>query len=158
MFPVRKTRQELEATINGGQIKIAGADIIDLIVNSIKPYVGGNDALCALHALDVTDKHKLLIPLLSVSALTNVNARIGGITFTNCSFTVSSDRVLNVGSFPDGELKIEGKATPAIGIAFDKGTMEGEPVVPTLHQLSQIVSGVVDAIEKAYLARAKTGP
>jgi len=152
-FPFRDTRQELVGTITGGEMKIAGADIISLIVDKIKPYKGGDDGLCALHSLDITDKHRLLIPVASVTALTNVNARFGGVTMTRCTFTVGGGGVINIASGgPD--LQIEGHGTPAFGISFSEvEVFEGQPVVPTLHQLSKLVAGVIEAVEKAYLAR-----
>jgi hypothetical protein len=156
-FPFRDTRKELIDTINGGQIKVAGIDIVDLIVDTIKPYKGGNDALHAIHSLDITDKHRLLIPTASISAFTNVNARVGGMTFASCSFVVGKDGIINIGAFPAGsDIQIEGHATPAFDIRFDEGqALSGESVIPTLHQLSQLVFSVIETIEKAYLARAK---
>ena len=153
-FPFRDTRQELEATINGGEIKIAGSDIIAVLLDVIKPYnKGGDSTLCALHSLDIIDKHRLLIPTVSVAALTHVNAKIGPMTFTDCTLVVGQGGVLNLASMP-GDVEIEGHGQPAYAILFDKGQVfEDQAVVPTLLQLSQLVSGVVHTIEKAYLAR-----
>jgi hypothetical protein len=153
-FPFRDTRQELEATINGGEIKIAGSDIIAILLDVIKPYNnGGNVTLCALHSLDIVDKHRLLIPTISVAALTHVNAKIGPMIFSDCTFMVDQSGVLNLASMP-GDVEIEGHGQPTFAIFFDKGQVfEGQAVIPTLLQLSQLVSGVVNTIEKAYLAR-----
>jgi hypothetical protein len=154
-FPFRDTRQELEATLNGGEIKIAGADIITLIVDIIKPYKGGNDSLCALHSLDIADKHRLLLPVFSVAALTDVNGKAGGVTFTNCTFAAGESGILNVLGMP-GKFEFQGYGKPAISISFDKAQpLEGQPVIPTLQQLAQIVLGVIQTVEKAFLARRK---
>jgi hypothetical protein len=155
-FPFRETKQELEAAINGGEIKIAGPDIVTVLLDNIKPYNnGGNNTLCALHSLDVIDKHRLLIPTISIAALTHVNAKIGPMILTDCTLVVGQGGVLNLASIP-GNIEIEGQGQPAYAILFDKGQVfEGQAVVPTLLQLKQLVSGVVQTIEKAYLARAE---
>lgn len=154
-FPIRNTKKELEATLNGGEIKIAGTDIIALILDVIKPYKGGNDTLCALHSLDIADKHKLLLPIISVVALTHVNAKAGGIIFTDCTFAVGEGGKLNILGMPRN-FELQGYGKPAIAISFDKGQpLEGQPVVPTLHQLSQVVLGIIQTFEKVFLARGK---
>lgn len=87
----------------------------DRCLKSVSPaYVLSTEfgTLCALHSLDVTDKHRLLIPIASVTALTNLNARIGGMTFVNCALTVGNGGVINIASMPEGDLYIEGYGTP----------------------------------------------
>lgn len=154
-FPFRDTRKEVEDTINSGEIKIAGKDIIDLILDVIKPYKGGDDALCALHSLDIADKHRLLIPTVTVAGLRNVNAKVGNVTLKNCRFAVDEGGVLQIATMA-GDVEIHGDCDPAFAVLFDKGqTFQGQPVIPTLHQLSQLVSGIVETVEKAYLARTK---
>jgi len=151
-FPIRETRQELEGAING-EIKIAGPDIVDIILNAIKPYRGGNDSICALHSLDIADKHRLLIPIISVAALKRVNIKAGPATFTDCTFGVGADGVLNILGMP-AKFEIQGTAQPSFNILFDKDQVfEGEPVVPTLKQLSELVFSIIDTIEQAFLAR-----
>lgn len=153
-FPFADTRQQLEATIKRGEIKIAGSDIIAVLLDVIKPYKNGGDTtLCALHRLDIIDKHQMLIPTVSVAALRHVNANIGVMTLTDCTLTVGQGGVLTLASMP-GDVEIEGHGEPTYAILFDKGQVfEGQAVVPTLLQLSQLVSGVVHIMENAYLSR-----
>lgn len=152
-FPIRDTKEELEATLKGGEIKVAGADIVTLILDVIQPYKGGNAPLCALHSLDIADKHRLLLPVASVAALTNVNGKAGGAIFKNCTFAVGEGGILNILGMP-GKFEFQGYGKPAIAVSFDKGQpLEGQPVIPTLHQLSQVVLGVIQTVEKAFLAR-----
>lgn len=159
LFPFQSDRNQLIATINGGKIKAAASAIIDLIIDTIKPYKGGNDPLCALNDLDIVDKHRLLIPITHVTALVGVDmADERGNTFTNTTLMVGKGGQLKpVASNSTFKITKQGKA--AIGVFFDKGQVfEGKPVIETLHQLSQLVSGVVQTIEKAYLARAQAKP
>ena len=155
-FLVRDDRDKLITAINDRKIKAAPKSIIDLIVDTIKPYKGGNDALCALHDLDILDKHKLLIPVASVNAL------MGAVVEDDSHNVFNFGRIM-VG--PSGKLnlvktaskmKITKPGQPAFALLFDKGyPFEGQPVIPTLHQLSQLVSGILQTIEKAYLTLGK---
>lgn len=154
-FPFHKSRQELEAIINSGEIKIAGADIIDLILNVIKPYKGGNDALYGLHQLDITDKHRLLIPIFSVTALKRMYLTAGSLIFENFSATIGDGGEIGILHTPNKfEFKVQDYGEATCHILFNKGQIfEGQSVIPTLHQLSQLVSRVIETIEKAYLVR-----
>jgi hypothetical protein len=151
-FPFGETRRDLETTLNK-EIKAAGTDIVNLILDVIKPYKGGNDPLYALHRLDIDDKHRILIPTISIASLVNVNVRAGPITMNDCTLSVGPGGILNLLQMP-GPFEMQGSGKPIFSVLFDKGQIfEGQPIVPTLHQLSEIVSGVIEAIEKTYLAR-----
>lgn len=154
-FPVRETRQELVGALNGGEIKVAGQDICDLILDVIKPYKGGNEPLWSLHQLDIIDKHRLLIPIVSVTQLSGVCAHTeNNVRFENIGLLVGEGGRLNVIA-TSAKLHITNYGQPTFGVFFRQGEpFENQPLVPTLHQLAQIVTGVVQAIEKAYLARA----
>jgi len=155
-FHFRDTRDELIKTINSGKIKAAPRAIIDIIIDTIKPYEGGNDPLCALHNLDIMDKHKLLIPVASVTALVGASAEDErGNRFEFVNLVVGQGGKLNMVS-TDSNLNITNQGQPSFDVIFSKGQIfDGQPVIPTLHNLSQLVSGVVQTIEKAYLAIGK---
>ncbi len=151
-FPVRKTREEVEGALRKGDIKIAHPDVIACILDEIKPYKGGNDALLSLHEMDITDKHLLLIPVVSVAGLTHVYGRAGGIRFEDCTFTVSGGGELGIARMP-GDFELQSQGQPTFTIVFGRGqALQGQSVIPTLHQLAQLVSGIVQTIEKAYAA------
>jgi len=151
-FPIRETRQDVETSLNR-EIKIAGSDIVNIILNVIKPYRGGNDAIYALHSLDIIDKHRLLIPMITVAALNHVNIKAGSTTFTDCTFGVGAGGVLNILGMPS-KFEIEGTAQPSFNVLFDKDQVfKGKPVIPTLKQLSESVSGIITAIEQVFLSR-----
>lgn len=151
-FPFRETRQELESAIPGGKIKFAPQTIIDLITDTIKPYKGGNNPLYALNDLDIIDKHKLLIPTISVTSLVGVSiVDSGGNRFYDITLRVGQGGTLHPISTPHN-INITNNGQPTFNVFFDKGQVfEGQPVIPTLHQLSQLVSGIVQTIAKAYL-------
>jgi len=71
-FPVRETVDELEAALRGREIHIASPPLFELIVDQIKPYDGGNFGVWQIHHLDIRDKHRLLIPILSSANITGI--------------------------------------------------------------------------------------
>lgn len=152
-FFVRDTREELVAAISSGEIKIAGQDICDLISDTIKPYKGGNDPLWALHQLDIMDKHKLLIPTIGVVQVTVDAYDDNGNQFVNNTLGVGAGGRLQAIA-TSARMHITNYRNPAFGVFFPEGAIfKGQPLVPTLKQLAQLVSGVVETIEKALLAR-----
>lgn len=151
-FLIRDDREKLVAAIADRKIKAVPKSIIDLIVDTIKPYKGGNNALCALNDLDIMDKHKLLIPVTSITALVGVSMEDNRCnSFHDMTFAVGPGGKLNAIK-TDSVMKVTNQGTPAFAVVFAKGQpLEGQPVFPTLHQLSQLVSGIVQTIEKEYL-------
>ncbi len=147
-LPFTETRQKLEDTIQRGKIKTAGAIVADFIVDTIKPYRGGNDTLFALHDLDIVDKHRLLIPVLSLAA-------IGGVSFFTRDGRAFENAAIDFGPCAESDSKVvryPGKITkhgkPALLILFDKDQpFEGHSVIPTLHHISDYVSRTIDAFE-----------
>ncbi len=152
-FPFRKTRDELVATLDGRKEQPLPAAIIGLIVDTIKPYPGGNDALYSLHQIDIMDKHKLLVPVLTIAGLTGVDMiDENGNAFYGTTLAVPQGKKLNAISF-SGAVKITNYGKPAFNVLFDEGqAFEGQPVLPTLYQLSQLVVGTVNAMESTILA------
>jgi hypothetical protein len=156
-FPVRKTRRQLVDAVNGGDIKLAGADIIDMIVNVIKPYAdeGGDTAVWALHRLDITDKHRLLIPVVKVVAVRGVDAEdeSGNVTRGN-TFSISRDGwFFAIGTPTQLHITNYGQPTGDIFFGQREEVVGGQPIVPKLLQLSQLVADIVEAFETKLLAR-----
>ncbi len=156
-FLFRDTRQELENSIAQGDLKNIGTDIISLLLDGIKPYkIGGNSVLYTINNLDIIDKHRLLIPTITIGALRHVNATIGGLTLFDCNFVVDPGGVVNIASMPRVAATtsyVSGQ--PVYTLLFDKSCefVENKPVIPCLSQLIEATSIVVSDVEKTYLAR-----
>ena len=120
-------------------------------MNTIRPYKGGNDALCALHDLDIIDKHRLLIPTINYTAVRGVSAEdFQGTKVINCHFMVGPGGVLN-GIKAGPGFKITNHGQPTYLVLFDKGTIfEGKPIIQTLHGLSQLILNTIKEVEKGY--------
>lgn len=153
-FPFFKKRSEVLGAINNGKIKAAGQDIIDLIVDTIKPYQGGNDALYGLHDMDILDKHLLIVPVLAMTSVDIIEAEgAQGSGMENVRIQAPQGNVFNVIRTPD-RLHIKKYGNPTFDVRFGKAQIfDNNSVISTLHQLSQLVTDVVQTIEQAYLAR-----
>ncbi len=134
--------------MKGGKISQAPKAIIDLIMDVIKPYKGGNDALWALHDLNILDKHRILLPVMQLNAVNGIRFEYeGGKKGSIGTWIVSRVRAARH-DVPGQNTKITDKGDAAILILFDNGLpLEGKPVIPTLEQFTELVSGIVEAIE-----------
>jgi hypothetical protein len=153
-FPFRHTRQELEAACNGGSIKLASGAVISAIIDEIKPYRSGNDPLYDLHDLDILNKHLGIIPILAEIQFQDVAMRFGLKHIESFGFMPTCDIVVATESridTPAGRIQPKGYRNPPFQILFGPGSFEYRSVIPTLHQLSQLVSGCIDALAKAYI-------
>ena len=152
-FPFFETRQEVVGQMDSGKIKAAGHEICDLIMNTIKPYRGGNDTLYGLHDLDIVDKHRRLIVILDVVSITIDAEDENGKLPVELVARIGPNGLLNAG-FGSGKLHIKNYEQPILDIRFGSGEIfAGDSVIETLNKLSQLVSGVVHAIEQKYIAR-----
>jgi hypothetical protein len=151
-FPFRETRNELEAAIKGALITQASKTIADLIVNVVKAYKGGNDALWTLHELNILDKHRLLLPVIHVGVLHGVGLEDDrGNQFTGLTMLVEAGRV-HIPSIPGhagDNFKITNKGKPTLSVFFAEGLpTEGQFVLPTLICFVELVSNIIEQFER----------
>ena len=147
-FPFCPSAAELPRMIRDRKIYRAGADVVALI-ESMKPYRGGNVALRAMHDIDVTDKHHALLPVIS-----GVSLPLGKIFGTDLppsaghwQSIIAYDGQMIIGT-PD-ILKIPlGTELPArFFLALDFGPGIGNrPVIEGLHELAQEAKRVFHAL------------
>lgn len=125
-FPFCDQSEALEKSIKDKRFDRAGPEAVALL-REFKPYRAGNTALRAIHDLDIQDKHKMLIPTF--------------ITFATPILSRWDD---------DGtpNLTVVGHPTAAqdIHLLFpDDGPLAGTELLPTLHELVELVAGIVEA-------------
>ncbi|UTP38987.1 hypothetical protein M9M90_17445 [Phenylobacterium sp. LH3H17] len=147
-FPFAKSESEMEAMIVR-RMPGASPEAYDL-VRRFQPYTGGNGALRGVHDLDIIDKHQTLLPVAG-----EISHATGGIGL--------EDITTRVGRPAQGTALIEAYAmhglmagiTPAkFALVFPRGgPFAGLQMVPTLEDLIQDFSRVVDAFETLYLGR-----
>jgi hypothetical protein len=148
-FPLVKKREDLENSSAMGLVKKVFPDLAKFIIAKIETHDTGHPSIWAAGRLDNIDKHKLLIPIVSVQAIHDISFinEESNIRGTGNSFTVSEGRVLNAISMPP-PVKITGYGKPTAQILFAEGQpLEGQPVIPCLVQISQRVSQTVEALE-----------
>jgi len=156
-FPLGDTRQTLVGSAHYRLIESVAPDLATIIADIIKPYkTGGNPNFWALNRLDRMDKHRVLIPTIANACQHIVAigpkqeddppaARPGAI-YMICGTTTQESRAPRVGSAAYLHNQRSGYGTIEIG--FGEGeAFENEPIIPTLRQLAQLVSGVIDSLE-----------
>ncbi len=154
-FPIESTREKLVATLDGGMLKAARPDLMELILDTIRPYKGGDDALYGLHDLDIDEKHRLIVPVLAVASLQQVSVR---------DFERKLVRIGKLEVDARGEYRLEeglGKVQfvsyqyASFAALFDKGhAFEGQPIIKVLTGLSKLVADTVARIEQASIEQA----
>jgi hypothetical protein len=154
-FPICKTAPKYEAE-SKGKIKGMSPAAVSYI-DGLQPYQGGNDDLWTLHELDIIDKHKLLIVAaygpssVMIAAPTtpagqHVAEVIGPIGLQpNKRLALLPDGTV-VGRIPKGKTDVNFYIAPEIAFR-EPEIVEGKAVVPFLHQLAGLVSGIANACE-----------
>ncbi len=146
-FPFRDDANELEAHILK-KIKRLPVKVID-VIRKLKPSKaqnGGNNLLRALHDLDITDKHRLIVTTATFSRVSHSHPDETATVRSYCAMV--GDRV--VMSFALANVADE-QAQITTAITFGNGQpFDGEPIVPTLRQLANLVSEIVEAFAGLY--------
>jgi hypothetical protein len=158
-FPFCESADGLEAMIKERHVDRASEKVVNEI-RLLKPYRGGNDALRAIHDLDIIDKHKLLMPIgyiggvenLMYSAKTDpnkININIFGDNFWRGALDDGAKMVTLAAGH---DLKIGQQFKAEIQIAFADGQpFEGKPIIQSLKIFSEVVTSVIARFERLCL-------
>lgn len=154
-FPIRDTRHELISSINGGLKEKGLADdsgalkIRDTVVDVVKAYEAGNYPIWALHALNILDKHQLLIKLFQVMRFTDIRLQDEGKEvffadrqpyYTEGSYHFKIERT--------GRLTVHDKGHAALAVALEVGIpYQNEPVIQVLDAITKSVASTIDAFD-----------
>jgi hypothetical protein len=152
-FPIYETRDKLVAAANGGLKGKAPKAVIDFIVDSIQPYKRGRgEPLWGLHALDIEDKHRLLIAKKDVTLIRNIACKDGrGERFMIPEWAFIGGKAPAHVCRGHSNVKIADKGKATFGIVFGDGMpFYGKPILPTLRDLSHFVTGTIDSIERVF--------
>lgn len=150
--PRRKIKDAMENKVGG-----AGQNAINL-VQSMETYRGGNELFMALRALDIMDKHTMIIPAIVAQADWDIVVPLptagGGqsIAFGIGPSKTSLDPAKDgeeVGRWPADLPEDQHYIQPAYDIAFtEPEVVKGRILFPTLAKLLQLSEGVVKAFEE----------
>lgn len=134
-FPFSDSAAELEAAIKRRTFRRAGDDAVTLL-ESLRPYKGGNAELRGLHDLDARDKHSALIP----EAATIITPLLRA----------------NTDNFPDIFVEMVEGSSPDVKTVFPRDSpFAGDEIVPTLHNLVKLTESILESFH-SLVARRKT--
>ncbi|MDT7529471.1 hypothetical protein OVY29_12425 [Sphingopyxis sp. SE2] len=123
-FPFCEQEVDLDLMIKKRNFHRAGPESVALL-ESLKPFKGGNIALRAIHDLDIQDKHHRLIPSTNMMTTPEVYA--------------------DTSTWPPVIRMVEG-SVPEIAVSFPTDSVfAGREIVPTLHELVELVEGTLEA-------------
>jgi hypothetical protein len=166
-FPFCEKRDRLQETMEKRLAHQAGAQFLAAIAE-MKPYKepGGNIILCLINELDIVDKHRLLIPVGDYTRLSGKMIRRQVPDFPQGLIDVSfGDNRRDVGwSIPPMNRAqrrtakvpksgiLEQKLDVPVGIVFRVRSLNySGPVIPTLHEMTDMAREVVAAMAAAVL-------
>lgn len=148
LFPVYPTPELLEDALRKREIDTSSKALFNVVINDIKPYKGGDHAIWAIHKLDITDKHKLLVPIATYSTITGLKFEDEtGKVLSGSTYGTTQPAPWYIPMNEGWHVKDHGK--PVIGIHFGKGTgLEHFDVLDILQLYSSYILRVVEQLER----------
>lgn len=152
-FPVRNSREELIAAIDGGIAKRIPQEVCRCIIDRIQPYRGGNGLpIWHLHKLDVLDKHRLLIPHFQISGIKGIRYKDQSDKETVLPewFIAQRKHAAYLCSGQTG-VRITDKGTSTLAMVFGERTpVLGHQVPVVLRRLEQFVIITIESVASAF--------
>ncbi len=142
-YPIAETVQKYTS---GRTAKTKGMnDSAKKLIDATNPYAGGTDALWTLHKLDIFDKHCLMVVCGTAHWHTN---RGGGSSIYPANRIPAGDGTEIYRIRRDDRPKIDENIQFTFEIAFlDPPIVQGEAILKTLYDLSDLVEGIVTQFE-----------
>jgi len=150
-FPICKTGEELAVRWAKSALKQkqVSCPVIGLILDTVKPYETGNPLLWSLHALNIRDKHQLLIPMVKFMGFAGIRLEDDkGRRIGKSAYTMDQTCAIRLRDANDRKVTIKNKGHAAMAILFDEGTpLQGESIIPALKRIAEVVTRTVEAFE-----------
>lgn len=151
-FPFAESATALAEAIKKRNMDRANAAVVALLQTSA-PYKGGNEALRAIHDLDIMDKHQALIPrsdMIEAPEVPGLESVIKGYRMgpvrAGMSFAAMGQHVaIPVGFQIKGRVSLTFEAFHQSISGMKIAPLRGGEVVPTLESLAQLVEGLIEA-------------
>lgn len=150
-FPMCKVWKDLKlggqgTTLTKIEQALPGAE--NLLLEKIRPENGPDEPLWAFHGLDNDDKHNLLVPVVTVAAVTIDSLEVPGLSIERltCANDAASEFTLVIAHSPI-TMKQDFETTVQVTFGAAHG-FDGQAVIPTLTQLADLVSKTLDAFDK----------
>lgn len=154
-FPFSKEADGFQEALDKSLIRRAGKAVTSFI-EGMQPYYGGYcERLRCLHDLDIIDKHKLIVPVVTKATLTPED--FAGYDFADSIFTwVKGTPTTFSFTLRDGLQFISGTSLPRVenghefkpsfDIGFGRGPFERDTILPTLLNLADFVTDFLDEL------------
>ena len=150
-FPFGNDADGLEQMIKKRRIDKAGQGVVD-IVRDLKPYTGGNKVLRSLHDLDITDKHKSLVPVAHYAGIKNfqMNGASGPmLTIQNLHCGPIRDGMVLMSLPPAGNVRVGQSFNPSLKLCLDEDVIErDEELVETMHKYVDMVEDILQRFKE----------
>lgn len=123
------------------------------LLTVIKPYKGGDFGLWEIRKADNIDKHNLIIPIITIAAVTGIDMvdKVHNNVMTNMTMVVGAGGVLNAIGYQNAGsyLEFTNKGHASVSITFADGSevFDGKPVLPTLIECLQLTAQALERIE-----------
>ena len=148
-FIVGNNRKHLESSLTKTAKISANSPMFDFLVERAKSYKGeGGDAdICAIHDLDIDDKHHLLIPILTVVGIDGVELENEDGTIDHFTIAITRPNVYRAQVRLGSKFKNHGKVR--FQVTFREGTpTHNLEVVPTLLRFSRKTLQIVKILQR----------
>jgi hypothetical protein len=156
-FPIdpKGTRDKLFATITKSAHIPESSPVVGLMLDGVKCYQGGDCDILAIHALDIDDKHNLLIPMLTVSGVEGVELEHEDGTINRYTIMLTRPNFYHMVVPLNSKIKNHGEVR--FEITFREGTpLENLEVIPTLKRLSWKTSKIFRALQRVAQPKYRT--
>ncbi len=149
-FPFKDTRKALEDALRGRGLEVRSPALYRRLIECVRPFVGGDDVLWALHQLDIDDKHRLLIPTVSYTGATGICVEDQhGTIHTGDLIPRYSPGLIYVDFASGCAIKDKGRVTLSVLFGAAVPTFESMKVTSSLRYLSTNVAKVLEEIDGA---------
>jgi hypothetical protein len=149
-FPFDKTREELEKRwlVSALKQKQISSKFGKFVLDTIKPYEAGNPILWGLHNLNIIDKHKLLIPVLKLVAITGISLEDDkGRQVGHSTYFIDESCEIRLRDADDRNVTVKDKGKVPATVLFGEGTpFHGDGVVVALMGITEEVTRTIEAV------------
>lgn len=137
-FPFHETRHNVKDAIRKSPVKSAFPKTETLVLDELKPHSdeGGDSVLWSLTRLDNLDKHNMIIPIYSISAIQYLAVKRGTGWFGMSNTVISGDNAIAFSAPDGGKFQQHGRVT--VTPCFDySGPLPRKAILPSLIYLAQ---------------------
>lgn len=150
-FPVAGSKEEYESKGTRNKVTKLHQDAVT-VIDSFKPYKGGNDLLWALNKLGNTDKHQMLIPMAAANLGTAMNLSGRSLGIVEHTFKVPKTwqpvgPEATIFIYPAG-MQLDGDLTVLTDISFrDIASITGQPIANVLEGCVALTEQIIQNLE-----------